>query len=127
VDLKSWRLRSLSLGKGLLRCPAAYASHTPLSSAIRGSSLRANLRPEPFLNGGAPLRALRVNQVPIGDTKTHGFSDLHPQTHIDIGNPRIKSEPILVSTIAWLVCWKLRESCFPLVSECKLLGPGPEG
>ena len=88
---------------------------------------RRNLPREIFSNGGAPLRALRMYEIAIRDSKPDGSSDLNPQSHFGIGNPRIESEPVLVGRIAWEICWKLRQPCFPLVTQRKLLGPATVG
>jgi len=64
-----------------------------------------------------------MNEVPRGDTETDRLSDLHPTRHIRVGYPRIKSEPVLVGTIAWLICWKVRQTALPLLTKYKLLCP----
>jgi len=68
-----------------------------------------------------------MNEIPFGDTKPDRPPDCHPTRHLVIGNPRIKSEPVLVGAIAWLICWKLRQTALPLLPKYKLIGPAPAG
>jgi len=62
-------------------------------------------------------------EIPCGDTKAYPFPNFRPASHLFIGNPRIKSEPVLVGAIAWTICWKLRLTALPLLPKYKLLGP----
>jgi len=64
-----------------------------------------------------------MNEVPCGDTKTDVLPYCHPTIHLMVRNPGIKSEPVLVGAIAWLICWKLRLTALPRFTQPKLLCP----
>jgi len=100
------------------------------SFPVIGQDLRhlagANLPVRIQTRGGAPLRALCMYEVPCGDTKTYVLTNFDPTIHVGVGNPRIKSEPVLVGAIAWAICWKLRLTALPLLPKYKLLGPAPD-
>jgi len=66
-------------------------------------------------------------KIAIRDTKADAPPDSHPEVHLVVGNPRIKSEPVLVGGIAWLICWKLRQTALPLLPKYKLLCPPADG
>jgi len=131
-----WKTRAsagLAVARPLSSDPLPMRPSVRLTSQDSRTSLRRlNLPPEICSSvriqtgGGAPVRALRVNEVPCGDTKTRSLSDFYPARHVGVGNPRIKSEPVLVGAIAWTVCRKLRFTTLPRFSEPKLLCPASD-
>jgi len=100
-------------------CPSQGPSQLARSPRVRVHHLTERIQ----TCGGAPLRALRVDKVPCGDTKPYVLPNFDPTSHLFVGYPRIKSEPVHVSGIAWAICWKLRLTALPRLTQPKLLGP----